>query len=99
MRANWSSGLTLWDRLHGTLQLNVPQNHLTLGVAAYPDAKEITYPKLMEIPFDEQQRYPPWVRPDGTTPYREKALPGTSTTLAREAATDLPAGSRATRRV
>jgi sterol desaturase/sphingolipid hydroxylase (fatty acid hydroxylase superfamily) len=22
--SNWSSGLTLWDRLHGTLKLNVP---------------------------------------------------------------------------
>ena len=99
LSSNWSSGLTLWDRLHGTLRLNVPQNHLTLGLAAYPDAKEVTYPKLMEMPFDEQQRYPPWVRPDGTTPHRDEALPGTSTTLVREAATDLPAGSSATRRV
>jgi hypothetical protein len=99
LSSNWSSGLTLWDRLHGTLRLNVPQNHLTLGVAAYPDSKEVTYPKLMEMPFDEQQRYPPWVRPDGTTPYRDETLPGTSTTLVREAATDLPTGSSATRRV
>ncbi|MEO7135646.1 MAG: sterol desaturase family protein, partial [Vicinamibacterales bacterium] len=25
MNANWSSGLSLWDRLHGTLRLDVPQ--------------------------------------------------------------------------
>ena len=53
LSSNWSSGLTLWDRLHGTLRLNVPQNHLTLGLAAYPDAEEVTYPKLMEMSFDE----------------------------------------------
>jgi hypothetical protein len=81
--SNWPSGLTLWDRLHGTLRLNVPQNQ----------------GKLMEMPLDEQQRYPPWVRPDGTTPHRDEALPRTSTTLVREAATDLSAGSPATRRV
>jgi sterol desaturase/sphingolipid hydroxylase (fatty acid hydroxylase superfamily) len=70
LNSNWSSGLTLWDWLHGTLRLNVPQNQLTLGVAAFPDAKELTYPKLMEMPFDEHQRYPPWRRPGGTTPTR-----------------------------
>ena len=67
LSSNWSSGLTIWDWLHGTLRLNVPQNHLTIGVAAYPDAKEPTYPKLIEAPFDEQ-RYPAWVRADGAMP-------------------------------
>ena len=72
LNSNWSSGLTLWDRLHGTLRLGVPQNHLTLGLAAYPDPSEVTYPKLLEMPFDKQ-RYPPWVRPDSTVPHRDKA--------------------------
>jgi len=80
------------------LRLNVPQNHLTIGVAAYPDAKEPTYPKLIEAPFDEQ-RYPAWVRADGTMPRRDEALPATPTTLVSEAATDLPADSPATRPV
>ena len=30
--ANWSSGLTCWDWLHGTLRLNVPQNEIVIGV-------------------------------------------------------------------
>src|SRR5207247_11116397 len=34
--ANWSSGLTLWDRLHGTLHLDVPQAEITIGVRGYP---------------------------------------------------------------
>ena len=97
LNSNWSSGLTLWDRLHGTLRLGVPQNHLTLGVAAYPDASEVTYPKLLEIPFDKQ-RYPPWVRPDGTVPHRDKEWIPTPTSLVPEAAVDLPSDSPATRR-
>lgn len=33
--SNWSSGLTVWDWLHGTLRLNVPQAEVTIGVPAY----------------------------------------------------------------
>src|SRR5438105_5696130 len=33
INSNWSNGLTLWDRLHGTLRLNVPQREITIGVA------------------------------------------------------------------
>jgi sterol desaturase/sphingolipid hydroxylase (fatty acid hydroxylase superfamily) len=99
LNSNWSSGLTIWDWLHGTLRLNVPQNHLTLGVAAFPSAKEITYPKLNRIPFDQQQRYPPWVRPDGTVPRREETLPRAATTLVAEAKQNLSPTSPATRRI
>lgn len=35
--SNWSSGLTLWDRLHGTLRLDVPQQALTIGTPGYRD--------------------------------------------------------------
>jgi sterol desaturase/sphingolipid hydroxylase (fatty acid hydroxylase superfamily) len=98
LNSNWSSGLTLWDRLHGTLRLNVPQNHLTLGVAAYPDPSEVTYPKLLKMPFDEQ-RYPPGMRPDGTTPHRDWDKASSPTALLPETAPDLPADSPATRRI
>jgi sterol desaturase/sphingolipid hydroxylase (fatty acid hydroxylase superfamily) len=77
LNSNWSSGLTLWDRIHRTLRLNVPQNHLTLGVAAYPDPSELTYPQLMAMPFDEE-RNPPWLRPDGTIPHRDEDLTPTA---------------------
>jgi sterol desaturase/sphingolipid hydroxylase (fatty acid hydroxylase superfamily) len=30
--SNYSSGLTLWDRLHDTLRLNVPQREITIGI-------------------------------------------------------------------
>ena len=35
--SNWSSGLTLWDWMHGTLKLNVPQLEITIGVPAFRD--------------------------------------------------------------
>ncbi len=32
--SNWSSGLAIWDWLHGTVRLNVPQDAIEIGVAA-----------------------------------------------------------------
>lgn len=98
LNSNWSSGLTVWDWLHGTLRLNVPQNHLTLGVAAFPDAKELTYPKLMKMPFDEQQRYPPWVRPDGSVPERDEIVVMAPETLVPEAEKHLTTAPATARR-
>lgn len=49
--ANWSSGLTLWDRLHGTLRLNVPQEGIEIGVAAYRAPEELGLFRLLKLPF------------------------------------------------
>jgi sterol desaturase/sphingolipid hydroxylase (fatty acid hydroxylase superfamily) len=64
--SNWSSGLTIWDRLHGTLKLNVPQDAVTIGVPAYRDPDEVTLPQLVEMPFREQR--PSFLLPDGRKP-------------------------------
>lgn len=53
--SNWSSGLTLWDWLHGTLQLNIPQEKITIGVPAYKDPSDVTLPKILTLPFREQR--------------------------------------------
>jgi sterol desaturase/sphingolipid hydroxylase (fatty acid hydroxylase superfamily) len=53
--SNWSSGLTLWDRLHGTLRLNVPQEGITIGVPAYRDPADVTLPKVLTMPFRTQR--------------------------------------------
>jgi sterol desaturase/sphingolipid hydroxylase (fatty acid hydroxylase superfamily) len=53
--SNWSSGLTLWDRLHGTLKLNVPQQAVTIGVLAYRDPSELTLGEVLELPFGEER--------------------------------------------
>jgi sterol desaturase/sphingolipid hydroxylase (fatty acid hydroxylase superfamily) len=49
--SNWSSGLTVWDWLHKTLRLGIPQDAITLGVAAYRRPQDVTLPKLLEMPF------------------------------------------------
>ncbi len=53
--SNWSSGLTVWDWLHGTLRLNVPQDAITIGVLAYRAAEEVTLPHVLAMPFGEQR--------------------------------------------
>jgi sterol desaturase/sphingolipid hydroxylase (fatty acid hydroxylase superfamily) len=56
--SNWSSGLTVWDWLHGTLRLDVPQAAVTIGVPAYRAADEVTLGRLLAMPFGEQR--PTW---------------------------------------
>lgn len=55
--SNWSSGLTVWDWLHGTLRLNIPQETITIGVPAYEDPRLVTLPKALAMPFQEQPDY------------------------------------------
>ncbi len=71
--SNWSSGLTLWDWLHGTLRLNVPQRAITIGVPAFQDPADVTLPKMIALPFEPQR--PHWVAPDGHTARRAVGPP------------------------
>jgi sterol desaturase/sphingolipid hydroxylase (fatty acid hydroxylase superfamily) len=56
--SNWSSGLTLWDRLHGTLKLNVPQDAIRIGVAGFEHPDDVTLPKMIALPFAAQRIHP-----------------------------------------
>ncbi len=67
--SNWSSGLTVWDWLHGTLRLNVPQEEITIGVPAYRDPEEVTLPRALALPFEEQR--PSWELPGDGRPARQ----------------------------
>ena len=67
--SNWSSGLTVWDWLHGTLKLNVPQDQITIGVPAYRDPEEVRFTDVLALPFRKQR--PSWIFPDGGKPVRE----------------------------
>lgn len=53
--SNWSSGLTAWDWLHGTLRLDVPQRVITIGVPAYRDADELSLPRILAMPFRRER--------------------------------------------
>lgn len=48
--ANWSSGLTIWDRLHGTLRTDVPQSELTIGVPELQDPRRVSLPAMLALP-------------------------------------------------
>jgi sterol desaturase/sphingolipid hydroxylase (fatty acid hydroxylase superfamily) len=51
--SNWSSGLTIWDFLHGTYRWH--QDAGTIGVPAYQDPAEVTLPRCLVIPFEHQR--------------------------------------------
>jgi len=76
--SNWSSGLTIWDRLHGTLRLNVPQREITIGVPAYRKPEDVELLRILPMPFGKQR--PSWQLPDKGEPRRE-ALPMPSDNL------------------
>ncbi|SDL03874.1 Sterol desaturase/sphingolipid hydroxylase, fatty acid hydroxylase superfamily [Catalinimonas alkaloidigena] len=70
--SNYSSLLTVWDRLHQTLRLNVPQDALVIGVPSYQDPSEQTPAYLLRLPFAPQR---PWQWPDGSVPDRTQSSP------------------------
>jgi sterol desaturase/sphingolipid hydroxylase (fatty acid hydroxylase superfamily) len=70
VNSNWSSGLTMWDWLHGTLRKDVPQSEIDIGVPAYRHESEVTLPNIIRMPFGRQRRTD--VLPDGTTPTRRR---------------------------
>ena len=53
---NWSSLLSWWDYLHGTILLNVPQADVTIGVPAYSAPSDVTIGKILLLPFKRQRR-------------------------------------------
>ena len=66
--SNWSSGLTVWDWLHGTLRLNVPQDKITIGVPAYRATEDVELSQVLKLPFVEQR--PTWILPGDGQPVR-----------------------------
>jgi sterol desaturase/sphingolipid hydroxylase (fatty acid hydroxylase superfamily) len=78
--SNFATVLTLWDAAHGTLKLNVPQDEITIGLAAHRDAKELTFSTLLALPFGRQKDA--WAMPDNSRPGR-RALDAAETEMAR----------------
>lgn len=53
--SNWSSGLTVWDWLHGTLKTNISQAEIVIGVPAYQNSDEVVLAKILPQPFEKQK--------------------------------------------
>ena len=49
--SNWSSGFSPWDRLHGTLQQDVAQADLTIGVDDACAGRDVALLPALEAPF------------------------------------------------
>jgi sterol desaturase/sphingolipid hydroxylase (fatty acid hydroxylase superfamily) len=65
--SNWGTIFCWWDKLHRTLRRDVPQDAITVGVAAYRVEHELTLGKLLALPFRKQR---PWRLPNGEVPDR-----------------------------
>ena len=65
--SNYSSGLSIWDWLHGTLRLNVAQESIEIGVPAYRDPREVGLASVLLLPVTHDRDA--WTSP-------ERALPG-----------------------
>jgi len=66
--SNWGTMFCWWDKLHRTLRRDLPQDAITIGVAAYREENELTLGKLFAMPFREQRA---WRLPNGEIPERE----------------------------
>ena len=53
--SNWSSGLAIWDRLHGTLKTDVPQDKIIIGVPTYREPDKVILTKVLKMPFEKQK--------------------------------------------
>ena len=53
--SNWSSGLALWDHLHGTFRLEVPQESDEIGVPAYRMPSDLELKHGLSMPFLPQR--------------------------------------------
>lgn len=60
--SNWATIFSWPDYLHRTVRLNVPQQEITIGVAAYQNPQELTVGKILKLPFIPD-------RPDWETPF------------------------------
>jgi sterol desaturase/sphingolipid hydroxylase (fatty acid hydroxylase superfamily) len=49
--SNWSSGLSLWDHLHGTFRFGDPQPGSSIGVPAYRSPDEVRLIASLALPF------------------------------------------------
>ena len=70
--SNWSSGLTMWDWMHGTLRVDVPQDAVEIGVPAYRNPAELNLGAALALPFAAQRDA--WTTADGTSIDRDPAL-------------------------
>ena len=53
--SNWSSLLSFWDVVHGTMRLDVPDNTIRIGVPAYREPAEVSFARIELLPLLPQR--------------------------------------------
>ena len=67
--SNWSSGLIVWDKIHGTFRNDVPPEEIIIGVPAYQNPDETTLAEILPLPFAEQKN--DWQFPEDVSPLKQ----------------------------
>ncbi|MGH9608530.1 MAG: sterol desaturase family protein, partial [Bryobacteraceae bacterium] len=57
--SNWSSGLTIWDWLHGTLRTEVRQDNIVIGVRGRRGDSDQELLNVLAVPFRDAAPVPP----------------------------------------
>lgn len=76
--SNWSSLLSVWDYLHRTLLLSIPQEKVVVGVPAYQAPEDVTIGRILWMPFRRQRE--DWSGAQGVQ--LDRLHPGDETDLA-----------------
>ncbi len=51
LQSNFSSGLGLWDRLHGTLRVDAAASDVIIGMPDHQDPQDVTLGRVLALPF------------------------------------------------
>lgn len=72
--SNYSVVFSFWDRIHGSVNLNIPQSAIITGVPVYNDPKELTVGYLLKLPFTRIRKWEAKVPPRGDE-HKNQLLP------------------------
>jgi sterol desaturase/sphingolipid hydroxylase (fatty acid hydroxylase superfamily) len=51
LQSNFSSGLGIWDRLHGTARFDAESSEVIVGVAGHLDPRDVALGQILTLPF------------------------------------------------
>ena len=55
--SNYSVIFSLWDRIHRTIKLHIPQQQVVIGIPMYSDHQELTVGFLLKLPFTKIRKW------------------------------------------
>ncbi len=59
LQSNFSSGLAIWDRLHGTARFDAEASEVTVGVVGHLDPRNVVLGRVLKLPFTARALPPP----------------------------------------